>query len=108
MYRAIGGRGGEGGVEKTGRTDETGSPSCACSGAREQESGKSTRRNAPRAGLERGLHLQALCQPLLRGRIESEGWPRGISVLFFSLLFSFGISLWKIRDSRLLCARFIF
>lgn len=38
MYR---GRGGEGSVEKTGRTDETGSPGCACSGAREQESGKS-------------------------------------------------------------------
>lgn len=77
MYRGIGGRGGEGGVEKTGRTDETGSPGCACSGAREQESGKSTRRNAPRAGLERGLHLQALWQPLLRGRIES-GASRGI------------------------------
>lgn len=34
-------RSGKGGVEKTGRADETGSPGCACSGAREQESGKS-------------------------------------------------------------------
>lgn len=34
-------RSGKGDVEKTGRADETGSPGCACSGAREQESGKS-------------------------------------------------------------------